>query len=396
MDKLHPNQYDDMNYNLIIKSTEDEPNLTFYDSKLDLVKNNIWQDLSNGLWRTFSVDAYIYNNLLCANQLEKSKALFKDVHQIVAGVRFDKTSRTFRQEYYKPKRVEHSLTHLLDSVAQYVDSLKCKRIGVHLSGGLDSSLIMCLLRELHIPFVPIGLKSDTFEFRTERRIQEIMLEYGEDGLLIDYEEYPHYSGLCSIPAHQIPDADIKSNAGATALAKAFKDRGCDVVFSGLGGDTLFVDKISNIENLRFNIENEFLNPTEAYRIYNPQGIRLLSFFANTDIIDCICSLREGRKEDPKKLWTRQLFKSILPKELAFWSYSADFFALSMYGLEKSKPTIKKLIEETNDRFQQNILNNDFVNNILHQDVLSFEYIDYIKYCSVISIASWCHSLFNNG
>lgn len=381
---------------LNIKDNSPEPLLSFYNKTEGRCQSHIWEELSNGLWRTFSLDAYLYNNLLPSLHLEKSKPLFKNIQQIEAGTEWDYSSQSLKQTYYTPHRTESTLSNLLSQTEKYIDSLKCHRIGVHLSGGFDSCLIMCLLRELNIPFVPIGLMSDTFEFRTERHIQELMLEYGNDGLLINMNDYPHYSALESIPAHQIPDADIKSNAGSNALAEAFRDRGCDIVFSGQGADTLFMNKIESVETTKLNIGNEFLIPTEVHRIYKPRGIKLESFYARPEIIDVICSAREGQKDDYRKLWARDWTKSIIPRELSEWAYTADFFALSMWGLGRAKPTIKLLIEETNDLFGTEFFSKEYTTKFMAQDILSFEYTDYIKFCSIISVASWIHSLFNNG
>lgn len=383
--------------NFIQVHNHPESMLSFYNYGDMQVQSHIWDELKAGLWKTFNIENFLFNNLLPSDDVDKNKPIFEGFHQIVAGTQWSKELNRLIQCLYTPVRYEHcSLNDLIEAAGKYFMSLKAKRIGVHLSGGFDSSLIMAILKQLGIPFVPVGLKSETFEFRTERQIQDIMMEWGEDGLLIDIEDHPHYSDLDKIAIHQIPDSDIKTVSGANAMAEAFAARGCDVVFTGLGGDSLFVDAIPDINQLQFNIGNEFINPTEADRIYAPRGIRLVSFFAHTEIINIICSAREGKKLDFLKLWARQWAKSILPNELTEKSYCADFFGLSMWGLEQARPTIKRLMEESYEISGNPCFNADNTRRFLEQDVYSFEYRDYINYCGLISIASWFHSLFNNG
>lgn len=373
-----------------------EPELSFYNYHEQKVQCEVWDELEQGLWQKFDIDAYLKNNLLGPVQLAESQAVFDGYHQIVPGTYWNIDKQRLELDLYSPKYVQDcSFSSFIEASARYFDGLNAKRIGVHLSGGLDSSLIMSLLKVLDLPFVPIGLKSDTFEFRTEKKIQEILLEWGEDGLLIDIEDCPFYSDMISIPAHQIPDGDIKSVASAKALAKAFIERGCDVVLSGQGGDSLLVDEVKDIQDLTFNIGNEFINYTEQDRIYGPAGLRLESFFADTEIIDILCSARIGQKDDPLKLWMRRWAKDILPRELSEYAYFADFFGLTSWGLHEATPVIKELMGEAYEISHFSHFSPKNVKKFLEQDVFSFEHRDYIEYCGLISVASWYHSLFNN-
>lgn len=371
-----------------------EPELSFFNYSTNQIQSDIRAELGNGLWQHFDIDSYLKNNLLGSSQLADSQAIFKGYHQIIPGTKWNIDKGKLELDLYLPKYIKNiDFNSFVDISARYFEGLNAKRIGVHLSGGLDSSLIMALLKVLGIPFVPIGIKSDTFEFRTERRIQEIILEWGEDGMLIDVDDFPFYSDIKSIPAHQIPDGDIKSVASAKALAKAFKERGCDVVLSGQGGDSLLVDEVKNIQDLTFNIGNEFINYSEQSRIYGPLGIRLESFFSDKNIIDLLCSARLGQKSDPLKLWMRKWAKDILPSELSAFAYFADFFGLTSWGLHEATPVIKELMEEAYDISHFSHFSPKNVKKFLNQDVFSFEYRDYIDYCGLISVASWYHSLF---
>lgn len=373
-----------------------EPSLAFYNYNSHSLQSNIWEELDSGLIETFSLDNYLTNNLLTREKIEMSLPLFKDFHQIISGTKWDRQSSHLKQDLYMPGYIgEVTFNKFLDLCYKYFIDLNAKKIGVHLSGGLDSGLIICILKTLNIPFVPIGLKSNAYEFRTEKKIQGILLEYGNDGELIDMDDFPFYSGLDKIPRHQIPDAYIKSVASSQALAQAFKEKGCDVVLSGQGGDTLLVDEISDFEKLIFNIGYEFVLSVEQERIYAPLGLKLESFFANPKIIDFICSARIGQSYDPLKLWMRKWAKTILPLELSEFSYYADFFGLTMWGLHEARPVIKELMQEAYDITKLPHFSPKNIKRFLNQDVFSFEHKDYLRYCGLISVASWYHSFFNN-
>lgn len=371
------------------------PSVSFWNLKENKAQSDIWAEINSGLWKQFMLDRWLSNEILPAEKLAGQLPLFKDFQQIVPGTRWNPKLHCLEEELYTPIKRNCTLDSFIDLAQNYFKSLDAHRIGVHLSGGLDSSIIICLLKTLNIPFVPIGFKSNTFEFRTERYIQELLLDYGEDGLLISLEDYPFYSDLTEIPRHQIPMADIKSNASSAALARAFSDRGCDIVFTGQGGDTLFVDAVADLSHLKFNIGNEFECSSSQELYYGPHGIRLISFFANHNIIDALATAALGRKEDALKRWARKWFAPILPKELVDYTYCADFFGVSLGSLDRARPVIKSLFEEAYDLTHKKEFSPQSTKAFIGLDIFSFEYTDYIKFCSLIAVAVWYHSLMNN-
>lgn len=263
-----------------------------------------------------------------------------------------------------------------------------------MSGGLDSSIVICLLNYLKIPFVPIGIQPKTFEFRTERIIQDKLLCLGHDGLLIDYEEVAFYSNLDKIPIHPIPFGIIQSFSLNERLAYEFSRLGCDVVISGQGGDTLFVDSRDESNQQPFNIGNEFVLDDARRLSYNPRGIKLVSFYSHIPIIDIISSAREGLKDDPLKIWARNWCKSILPPELVNYSYIGDFFALCMQGLNDAKSTIKNILEKAYYYSRNECFSPQNTSLFFKTDVFNFEVKDYWNFCSRLSLAVWYNSLFS--
>ena len=168
--------------------------------------------------------------------------------------------------------------------------------------------------------------------------------------------------------------------------------GVEVVFTGQGGDSLFMEDESN-GLACYNIGYEFLMSWAAEFHYKPLGIELVSPLAEKSIIDQISNLRIGMPEDSSKLWARHFFRDFLPYELSDYCYVADFFGLTLDGLEHAKPTIKHLFEESYELTQHHVFSSNEIKRMMQADVYSFEIKDYIDYCGRIAIAVWLHSIF---
>lgn len=368
-------------------------NIWFYNKVTKQFQHTIWNELKNGLWADFNIENFIANSLLPPTQLISEKSLFPTIQQIPYGTRWNVDTMRLEYDLYRPVNMEVSVKNILSETERFITLLGAKRIGVHLSGGFDSSLIIALLRALNIPYIPIGLQCDNHEFRTEKCIQQIILGWNPEGRLINIQEFPFYSKLSEVPAHQIPDPFIKSYASANALALEFEKNGCDVVLTGQGADALFVNAIHSFNDVSFNIEDEFRNHAEEELIYSPRGIRLVPFFSHKPFINMISTARFGQEDDPLKLWARNYFKDLLPTELVDYSYCANFSGLTMRGLHEAKPIIKELMEEAFERTNNHYFSPRSIKYFLSLDVFDFEYYDYIRFCSLISIVVWFHSLF---
>lgn len=374
-----------------------QPSLSFVNIEKGVVQTDIWRELQQGMWREFSVENHLHNNGVGEVDQNKWLPIFPNYKVINPGFCWDADTKTIVADLYKPNIQQNAtLNTFLSAAERYFSRFAGKKIGVHLSGGLDSSLIIALLKHFRIPFVAIGLCSYRFEFRTERVIQQIMSEYADDALLLDMDNYPFYSNLDKKPKHQIPDANIKMLDASFALAQEFSDRGCEVVFSGQGGDTLLAESMKNIGTFDgYNIGNEFTFPWEQDFVYRPMGIELHSFFSDKEVIDQITSLRMGKNEDPLKMWARDFFASLLPNELSKFTYCADFFGHSMDSLHQAKPSFKMLFEEAYDYLQHPLFSPKGIKQILDTDILTLEYKTYCDFCSKLSIAVWIHSLFRD-
>ena len=378
-----------MNTQNIIKS-DNQPYLRFFNTNRNVIQNDIWGELSSGLWKSFSVENYLYNDSVGEVNQHLWKQVVPNIYPINPGFVWDFSKNCLTAELYFPQLVDSSFDKFIGIVENYFKQFEGRKIGVHLSGGLDSSIIIGLLHYLKIPFTPIGLVCKRFEFRTERHIQEKLLEWGDNGRLIDIEQYPFWSNLLMNPKQQLPDSNIMMNNASFALANAFHEAEVDVVINGQGGDSLFYEAIPN---RGFNIGNEFLNLWDEVNNYKPNHCELYSFYADKQIINHIYSLRYGQDHDPIKKWARQFFKPILPFELSDYYYKSDYFGIDKSGLSNARHDIQILFEEAYDRLGHEIFSPMSIREFLSIDVNNLEYKTYCAYCSKISIAVWLHSLF---
>jgi asparagine synthetase B (glutamine-hydrolysing) len=137
------------------------------------IQDSLFLELKNGLWKDFKIENYLINSKIPAHQPHKVFDVFDNFKIIPPGVNYDVENDKLKEEIFLPKYQKTSKKDLYNSFENYFSNFKGNTIGVHLSGGLDSSIIIGMLNHFDIPFYLIGLVSQRFEFRTEKKIQEI-------------------------------------------------------------------------------------------------------------------------------------------------------------------------------------------------------------------------------
>ena len=136
-----------------------QPSLSFVDITTGIVKPHIWAELENGMWKDFLIDNHLKNDTLGDVDQNKWLPIFPNYKVINPGFKWDASTQQITADLYRPKCVNASLDSFLQAAENYFKKFEGKKIGVHLSGGLDSSLIISLLNYFKIPFVAIGLCS---------------------------------------------------------------------------------------------------------------------------------------------------------------------------------------------------------------------------------------------
>lgn len=378
------------------KEIHPQPSLSFYNHRTGAFQADIVEELRAGLWQNYNIDNRLYNDELGEMRITEWRPLFPDITPVMPGFRYNSVTGAMEEDRFVPQQREMTMSLFLDIVERYFAQFEGRKIGVHLSGGLDSSLIIGLLHHFGIPFNLYGMVTDRYEFRTEHRIQDLLAPLGERTCYVPIEEHPFYNLLDQHPFHRIADSYIKSYDPSSTIAEEARRDGVEVLFGGQGADTLFVDAIPTEPGaISFNLGNEFAVPWEEDLIYRPMGVELVSFYGDPDIIEAIYNLRLGKPSDAWKLWARHFFREFLPRELAEYHYVADFNGLSMSGLEAAKPVITRLFEEAYDLMHHPIFSAENTKVMRETNVFKFDYKLYSAYCVRIAIAVWLHALFEH-
>lgn len=145
--------------------------LHFYNKSTANLQQNIWNELNEGLWKHFNIQNYLANSKISANQPHKTLDVFENYTTIAPGTYYDKINLELKEDLYHPNYIEINKEKLYQQFEKYFAQFSNKKIAVHLSGGLDSSIIIGLLDHFNIPFFLVGLVSHRFEFRTEKSVQ---------------------------------------------------------------------------------------------------------------------------------------------------------------------------------------------------------------------------------
>lgn len=262
-----------------------------------------------------------------------------------------------------PSNTNSNFPELLDIIERLSKPFRHKKIGIELSGGLDTSIVIGLIEHLGFnPFL-VGIKSDRYELRTESYIQEKYTDKQSNVCLKDSSESLPFSNLLSCPTHQLPSSSSLYYMHAFQIAKESSERGINIILSGMGFDTLLCEN-PNSEDINllpdswksWMLDDNWFNEN----IYNKYGIIYKSGAASSVIIKKIWAMRKGEGEDIKKWWGRKTFSDYLPEELVNYAYKADNSGGFLDGVLNSKneiSTIFKIAHEVTklEEFSQNSL-----------------------------------------
>lgn len=371
-----------------------QPSLKFWNDRTKSFQDDIWDELEAGLWKEYNLNNFIHNSMLLDRDRNIMLPVFPDIYPLYPGYVWDPKARITTEKLFTPERRNVSMQTFLSAAERYFSQFDGKKIGVHLSGGLDSSLIIVLLHHFGIKPVLAGFASSRYEFRTERMLQDIMGKYGSEVVLLDYDNYKDFGDLSKYHKTQIPDFSIASDDYSFELADEFAKRGVEVILTGQGGDSILVDEVSNEGDLTsFNIDDLFVRHDERDFIYGPRGMELVSFFADVEIITQLANLRSGQKDDAWKLWTRDFFKDFLPKELVGYHYCADFVGHSLSRQYATIEAQKRIMLKAYEYSHNELINPNRINELMAIDPLDMDQLEIMKHGAFFSYSTWINALF---
>ncbi len=226
-------------------------------------------------------------------------------------------------------------------------------LGVELSGGLDSSIIIEFLIRWRIPFALIGMRTDRYEFRTEREIQAYYAKRCPAVRMYSGKDIPAFSKLDEVPPHPYPTMGSLNFAHAQKKAEICRDLGVTTLLSGDAGDRLLGFPPPQWSPSGRTPENwAYWNLAQTIwsdqYIFNPIGIRFISGFAVSHVPTLILQLRSGLGEDRMKLWARRNLSCYLPDILSSYAYKAFHDGWIVDSILSALPIVKKMAKRAFD------------------------------------------------
>jgi PP-loop superfamily ATP-utilizing enzyme len=132
----------------------------------------------------------------------------------------------------------------LDSIGSLLKDIAANRkIYLQYSGGLDSSLLFLMLKDMEIPFTALHHDSYSFENDSELKVVRSMCEkYNIDLHII--KPSMDYVQLSCTESHPADISDFKTTTHSDTFSYETLSFGNDIVLNGQGGDSLFVQNPS--------------------------------------------------------------------------------------------------------------------------------------------------------
>lgn len=284
----------------------------------------------------------------------------------------------------------------LDRIAKrYLRHFRNRTVAVELSGGLDTAIIIELVRAAGGRPVLVGFFSDRYEFRTERAVQNLYLSGPEKVVTIPQTEVPPFADLESTPPHVLPAVPSLFHRLHSVIADAARSSGATCVLNGVGGDALLCDDFSG---RHFPVDYHgwgLHDPWPNDNVYSTRGMSYIPAFALWPIPELIWLMRKGRAEDPQKLWARRLFDGRLPTQLTRWSYKGDHVGHFHSGLQAAEEGARVVAQTAYQRTRSPALEPDTISAMIRRSMHLGD-SDERRLLSLLSFATWVHALVREG
>jgi len=318
----------------------------FYDARTGVCHGN-WSSIIDGTSvRRASLKNHIANCNQFAPHPNHYLPVIENIYQIPPKTSWNFSTST---QCFTPTAPETYISdcevtteNFVEVIKTYLRRLGIDRLAVELSGGLDTSLIIGLLVRAGINPTLIGFESERYEFRTELSIQHKYLNSLDQAKLINYENALPFARLRETPAHALPNKASLFYYGHQVIAKQAQNLGITTVLNGIGIEPFLVEPIiaaSNPHLARLAMEDPW--PNEY--IFSQYQCNYVNVAKLRPIHNLLSSLRKGQPLDVQKLWTRQYFSKILPRELSEYSYKAAFDGIFQAGINSELAAIRNIL-----------------------------------------------------
>jgi len=371
-------------------------NYTYFNRKTKQVHNSLYEVINIDLIKKANIKAHEKNVSSFFSRPDQYQEVIQGISLIPPRSRWNFDGNKFHclNERKVSSNFKNQISELLQISKRLSSVFDNKKIAVELSGGLDTSIVIGILKDLgYDPFL-IGMRSSRYELRTETFVQDKFAESFKNVCLLNDNDSLPFSNLKSTPLHQHPSSSSLYYMHALQIAKECEREGTNIILSGMGFDALLSESVNKIENntMSKNWHTWMLDDNWfKENIYSKYNISYSSGAATQLIIKSIWTLRKGQKEDSKKWWARNEFKKYLPAELANYSYKADNSGGFVDGFVNSKNDIADIFNVAYDitkfkEFSKNALN-DLSANVHLADISRNKLI-----LGRVSFANWIYGL----
>lgn len=354
---------------------------------------DIWPVLADVSHLVVHPENHENNTLSGLLHQHKWKPVLRDLVPVYPDTEWNEKTNRINKPHFTSDIQPATLHTFVNEAALFFHGFEGKKIGVQLSGGLDSSVIIGLLKHLEIPHGLVGLEMPRYEFRTERRIQQILAEVNDSVALINHEGCLPLAHIKNLPAHQYPDLSSNNFASNKNMAQACEELGIEILLTGMGGDVILGGECPSDPTQCDWRLNCFTDWWLNQYVYKPHGVTTVPFYGQPKVVSALYNLRRGQKEDIPKKWARNYFRQFLPNELTVFTYCADFWGLYIDGLRNAIPTAKKLNDLAHEITGLEYFSESNYDKVFSEDLLECEKTTYQKIESRISISAWLNSLF---
>jgi len=368
-----------------IKNTSNK--MMFFDISKKQLFDNIWDVLTIDTIKK----ANYFNHFINSSHLIQSPDIYHtvipNIYPIPSKSRWVLTNNVFKCT--QSLQVSKNNLETDEIISKLINPIKKYKIGVELSGGLDSSLIIGAFKKNKVNPYLIGFYSKRFEFRTERHIQDLYKNGADKYELIDSDEILPFQNLLHTPKHQLPYHSSLWYYAKKYTGLICNNNNIDILFNGMAGDAIFCEEVGDsFPHAWYNWMMDYGWFNEY--VFNEYQIKYLPVYSKA-LIEQIFKSRIGQDYDAQKNWAREYFKNYLPTELVDFNYKADHIGELLAGIKNSYKDVLELFRFTNEVIGDKEFTNEKF-RMLYDKIEKYDDKQLTEIFAKVSYANWVYSI----
>lgn len=321
----------------------------YFNRKNNQILYNLYDLINIDSIRSASLKAHEKNISHFFSRPDQYQEVISGISLIPPRSRWNYDGKYFRclNENIVSSSYKSQISELLNISERLSSVIENKKIAIELSGGLDTAIVIGIVKQLGFDPFLVGMRSSRYELRTESFIQAKYADSSKNVCLLNADDSLPFSNLKSSPLHQHPSSSSLYYMHALRIAKECERENVNTILSGMGFDALLCESVNKTENNTMpNNWYTWMLDDNWFRenIYSKYNMNYTSGAASQLIIKSIWALRKTQNEDLKKWWARNTFKEYLPPELVNYSYKADNSGGFLDGFLNSRNEISEIFK----------------------------------------------------